>query len=53
MQSTDSMQYCQTTNGNVHRTREKKITICMETLKTTKSQCNLEKEKQSWRNQFP
>ena len=46
MQSTDSMQYCQTTNGNVHRTREKKITICMETLKTPNSQSNLEKKRE-------
>ena len=41
----------QTTNGIFHRTRTKKFTICMETQKTPNSQSNLEKEKQSWRNQ--
>ena len=30
---------------------EQKISVCMETQKTVKSQSNLEKEKQSWRNQ--
>ena len=29
----------------------KKVTICTETQKTPNSQSNLEKEKQSWRNQ--
>ena len=29
------------------------FTICMETQKTSNSQSNLEKEKQSWRNQAP
>ena len=32
---------------------QKNCTICMETQKTPKSQSNLEKEKQSWRNQAP
>ena len=32
---------------------EKNLTICMETQKTLNSQSNLEKEKQSWRNQAP
>ena len=43
----------QTTNGIFHRTRTKYFTICMETQKTLNSQSNLEKEKQSWRNQGP
>ena len=43
----------QTTNGIFHRTRTKNFTICMETQKTQNSQSNLEKEKQSWRNQAP
>ena len=43
----------QTTNGIFRRTRTKNFTICMETQKTTKSQSNLEKEKQTWRNQAP
>ena len=32
---------------------QKKFIICMETQKTLTSQSNLEKEKQSWRNQAP
>ena len=36
-----------------HRTRTNNFTICMETQKTPSSQSNLEKEKQSWRNQAP
>ena len=32
---------------------QKNLTICMETQKNPKSQSNLEKEKQSWRNQAP
>ena len=32
---------------------QKKFTICMETQKTLNTQSNLEKEKQSWRNQTP
>ena len=44
---------CQTTNGIFPRTRTKNFTICMETQKTPNSQCNLEKEKWSWRNQAP
>ena len=43
----------QTTNGIFHRTRTENFTICMETQKTANSQSNLEKEKQSWRNQAP
>ena len=43
----------QTTNGIFHRTRTKTFTICTETQKTPNSQGNLEKEKQSWRNQVP
>ena len=43
----------QTTNGIFQRTRTKKFIICMETQKTPKSQSNLEKEKQSWKNQAP
>ena len=35
------------------RTRPKIFTICMETQKTPNSQSNLEKEKQSWKNQAP
>ena len=42
-----------TTTGICHRTRTKKFTICMETQKTPNSQSNVEKEKQSWRNQAP
>ena len=41
------------TNGIFHRTRTKNFTICMETQKTLNKQSNLEKEKQSWRNQAP
>ena len=43
----------QTTNGIFHRARTKNFTICMEAQKTPTSQSNLEKEKQSWRNQAP
>ena len=43
----------QTTTGIFHRTRTKNFTMCMETQKTPNSQSNLEKEKQSWRNQAP
>ena len=42
-----------TTNGSFHRTRAKNFTSCMETQKTPNSHSNLEKEKQSWRNQVP
>ena len=44
---------CQTTNDIFHTTRTKNFTICMETQKTPNSKSNLEKEKQSWRNQAP
>ena len=43
----------QTTNGILHRIRTKNLTIRMEAQKTLNSQSNLEKEKQSWRNQAP
>ena len=43
----------QTTNGIFLRTRTKNFTVCIETQKTPNSQNNLEKEKQSWRNQAP
>ena len=43
----------QTTNGIFHRTRTENFTVCMETQKTPNIQSNLEKEKQSWRNQAP
>ena len=39
--------------GILHRIRTKNLTIRMETQKTLNSQSNLEKEKQSWRNQAP
>ena len=39
----------QITNGIFHRTRTNNLKICIE----TNSQSNLEKEKQSWRNQSP
>ena len=38
-------------NGIFHRIKAKNFAICMETQKTLNSQSNLEKEKQSWRNQ--
>ena len=41
----------QATNGIFHRTRTNNFTMCMEIQKTPNSQSNLEKEKQSWRNQ--
>ena len=43
----------QITNGIFHRIKAKNSTVCMETQKTTSSQNNLEKEKQSWGNQAP
>ena len=43
----------QSTNGIFHITRTKIFTIYMETQKTPNSQSNLDKEKQSWRNQAP
>ena len=43
----------QTTNDILHIIRTKNFTICMETQKTPNSESNLEKEKQSWRNQAP
>ena len=43
----------QITNGIFHRTRKKKIKICMETQKTPNSQSNPEKEKKSRRNKAP
>ena len=51
-QSTDSMQSL--SNYNIfHRTRKENFTVCMETEKTLNSQCNLENEKWSWRDQIP
>ena len=46
------MQSYQITNGVFHRTRTKNFTICMKTQNTPKSQSNLEKKQQSWRNQL-
>ena len=43
----------QNTTGIFHRTRTKNFIICMETQKSPNSQSNLEKEKQSRRNQAP
>ena len=44
--------YYQINNSIFHRTTKKSI-ICMETKKIPNSQSNLEKENQSWKNQFP
>ena len=41
----------QNTNDIFHRTRTKNFVIHMETQKTLNSQCSLEKEEWSWRNQ--
>ena len=41
----------QTTNDISHKTRTKNLKICMETQKIPNHQNNLEKEKQSWRDQ--
>ena len=43
----------QITNGVFNRTRTKNLKMCTETQKTLKSQINLEKEKQSRKNQAP
>ena len=43
----------QTTIGILHRIRTKNFTIRMATQETLNNQSNLEKEKQSWRNQAP
>ena len=43
----------QITTGVFHRTRTKHFTICMETQMIVNSKSNLEKEKQSCRNQAP
>ena len=43
----------QTTNGIFTELEKNMFTICMEIQKTPNSQSNLEKEKQSWRNQVP
>ena len=50
-QSTASVQSLSNTNGIFHRTRTKNLKMCMETQEIPNSQSNLEKEKQSWRNQ--
>ena len=52
-QSTDLMQSLSNYNGIFHRTRTNNPKIYMETQKTLNSQSNVEKEKQSWRNQAP
>ena len=56
-QSTDSVQSLSNYYWHFffffYRIRTKKFTICMETEQTPNSQNNLEKEKQSWRNQAP
>ena len=44
---------CQITKGIFQRTKIQSFVICMETQKTSNSQSNLEKEKESWRNQAP
>ena len=49
-QSNDVMQ-SHITNGISHRPRTKSLEICNETQNILSSQCNLEKEKWSWRNQ--
>ena len=36
----------ETANGIFHKTKTKNFTVCMETQKTSKSQINLEKEKE-------
>ena len=41
----------QNAKGIFHRTRTNHFKFCIETQKTPNSQDNLEKEKQSWRNQ--
>ena len=41
----------QITNDIFHKTRTKNLIICMETQKIPNHQNNLEKEKQSWRDQ--
>ena len=43
----------QTITGIFQELEQKNFTIFMETQKTPNSQSNLEKEKQSWRNQPP
>ena len=41
----------QATNSIFHRARTNNFTICMEILKASKSQNNLEKEEWNWRDQ--
>ena len=41
----------QATSSIFHRARTNNFTICMEILKTSNSQSNLEKEEWNWRNQ--
>ena len=43
----------QITSGIFYRARKNNFKVDMETQKTLKSQNNLEKEKQSWRNKAP
>jgi len=52
-QSTVSYNPYQITNAIFQKPKQKMFTICMETQKTPNSQRNLEKEKQSWKNQAP
>jgi len=52
-QSTVSYNPYQITNAIFQKTKTKMFKICMETQKTPNSQRNLEKEKQSWKNQAP
>ena len=42
---------CQATSSIFHWARTNNFTICMEILKTSNSQSNLEKEEWNWRNQ--
>ena len=51
-QSTDSMQFLSSHQRYFfYRTRSKKFLISLKTQKTANKQCNLEMEKQSWRNE--
>ena len=52
-QSTGSVQSLSNYQWHFHRTRTKNFAVCIETQKTPNCQSNLEKEKRSWRNQFP
>ena len=41
----------QAMKGIFHRARKNNFTVCMEILKTSNSQSNLEKEEWNWKNQ--